>query len=172
MLNEDFFGFTSFSIDSAWLLIRNVSWLKRIAYNWFSISYHISSSWLANWFVILKRYSAQQILISNNPAGPEIKINNLISSSTNNISRPTWNKKIFCQRFQNRNRQKDFEINEWLQINIAISKDKPINRSTSNWNLKRFSPTFIRLNNPESVCLVVERQLCVTWKMPASFWRT
>lgn len=41
MLNEDFFGFTSFSIDSAWLLIRNVSWLKRIAYNWFSISYYI-----------------------------------------------------------------------------------------------------------------------------------
>jgi len=44
MLNEDFFGFTSFSIDSAWLLIRNVSWLKRIAYNWFSISYHISNT--------------------------------------------------------------------------------------------------------------------------------
>jgi hypothetical protein len=28
------------------------------------------------------------------------------------------------------------------------------------------------LNNVESVCFVVERQLCVTWKMPASFWRT
>jgi hypothetical protein len=35
----------------------------------------------------------------------------------------------------------------------------------------RHKPT-TNLNNVESVCFVVERQLCVTWKMPASFWRT
>jgi hypothetical protein len=31
---------------------------------------------------------------------------------------------------------------------------------------------FLSLNNLESVCLVVELKLCVTWKMPNSFWRT